>query len=569
MEGTNRSAWIDTAIAIALASALAGVWAWRDWANLSALRLPDADDMMRLQQIRDWLGGQQFADLTQYRLGAEGIAMHWSRLADLVPAGIIAALQGLVGRHQAELIAVIVWPAILLAAAIALTGRIARAVGGPDVARPAMIVAAIAFPASTLFLPGRIDHHGLQLVLLLVVAWMLAGKPSMMAGLTAGVATALSLVVGMETVPLLGVAAAIAVVDWVIGGRASRDRLMGLGIALCAVTLAASIAFRTTAWDYPACDGFTAISARAVMIASFVPIGLALLGWDATMRIRVLLAGSSALALATTLAQSTPQCLSPYGGVDPLLQQLWLTRVGEAQPLFAAPLAVALGYAGLTLAGIVAGGWMVWRTRERGWIVLLLLQLAAAVVMIAQLRGANAGALLAAPALGAVIVAARRIGAVAVAGAWVASAGMLYPLAAQAMVPPKPEPAGAGCTAPDLLAALGQLPPGAVMAPIDVGGPAIATTRQRLIAGAYHRDGAGDLAMYAFYRGTPDAARALAAQWRIRWVVACDGFPGLSAPFSAQLNAGQTPGWLREVTRVPSGGRIFAVVGLSGTVPKP
>ena len=51
--------------------------------------------------------------------------------------------------------------------------------------------------------------------------------------------------------------------------------------------------------------------------------------------------------------------------------RLWLIRVGEAQPLFAAPLAVAIGYAGLTLAGIAAGAWQVWRTRSRGWIVLL------------------------------------------------------------------------------------------------------------------------------------------------------------------------------------------------------
>ena len=87
MERTDRSAWIDALVATLLAAALTAAWAARDWGNLAALRLPDADDMMRLQQIRDWLGGQAFADLTQYRLGADGVAMHWSRLADLVPGG--------------------------------------------------------------------------------------------------------------------------------------------------------------------------------------------------------------------------------------------------------------------------------------------------------------------------------------------------------------------------------------------------------------------------------------------------------------------------------------------------
>ncbi|HWU96364.1 MAG TPA: hypothetical protein VN029_12260, partial [Sphingomonas sp.] len=61
-------------------------WTLRDWHDLAALRLPDTDDVVRLQQIRDWLAGQHFADLAQHRLGAApGLEMHWSRLADLVP----------------------------------------------------------------------------------------------------------------------------------------------------------------------------------------------------------------------------------------------------------------------------------------------------------------------------------------------------------------------------------------------------------------------------------------------------------------------------------------------------
>jgi hypothetical protein len=567
MERTDRSAWIDALVATLLAATLTAAWAARDLGNLSALRLPDADDMMRLQQIRDWLGGQAFSDLSQYRLGADGVAMHWSRLADLVPAAIIRMLEGAIGRHSAEIVAVITWPAMLLAAAIALTGRIARRLGGADIGRPAMLVAAIAYPASTLFVPGRIDHHNLQLVLALVATLMLVRPGSMMAGLIAGVATSLSIVVGMETTPLLGIVGLVIAIDWVVGGRPARDRLMGFGIALCAATLAASIVFRTTAWDYAACDGFTAISARALMVASFAPIGLALAGWDSSPRVRMALGVSSALALGATLALSTPQCLSPYGGVDPLLQSLWLTRVGEAQPLFAAPLAVAIGYAGLTLAGIAAAAWQVWRTRSRGWIVLLALQLGALAVAVMQVRGAYAGAIFAAPAMAALIVAARRAGALPLAGAWLASAGMLYPLAAEAIVPAKPDVAGASCTAPDLIAALGALPTGRVMAPIDTGGVAIASTRQHMIAGAYHRDGAGDLAMYAFYRGSPDAARGIAQEWRVTYVVACDGFPGIAAPFAGRLNGGAAPAWLSEVAHVPSGGRIFATV--AGSAPTP
>ncbi|MBV9900999.1 MAG: hypothetical protein JOZ90_07855, partial [Alphaproteobacteria bacterium] len=399
MGRTDRSAWIDALVATLLAGVLAAAWSMRDWGNLSALRLPDPDDMMRLQQIRDWLGGQPFADLVQHRLGADGVPMHWSRLADLMPAAIIRLLEGVIGRHAAEMAAVIAWPTMLLAAAIALTGWIARTVGGAQIARPAMIVAAVAYPASTVFLPGRIDHHNLQIVLALVATLMLVRPGSMMTGLVAGVATSLSVVVGMETTPILALIGLVIVIDWVIGGRPARDRLMGFGIALCAVTLAASIVFHTTAWNYAACDGFTAISARALMIASFVPIGLALAGWDSSARVRLALGIASALALGATLAISTPQCFAPYGNVDPVLRSLWLMRVGEAQPLLSAPLAVVIGYAGLTLAGVAAGIWQWRRERSRGWLVLLVLQLGALAVTVMQVRGAYMGAIFAAPAL--------------------------------------------------------------------------------------------------------------------------------------------------------------------------
>ena len=52
--------------------------------GLRAMRFPDPDDVMRLVQVRDWLGGQGWFDLTQHRVSPpQGVAMHWSRLVDL------------------------------------------------------------------------------------------------------------------------------------------------------------------------------------------------------------------------------------------------------------------------------------------------------------------------------------------------------------------------------------------------------------------------------------------------------------------------------------------------------
>lgn len=585
----------DALCALALSLVLSAAWAWRDWSALSALHLPDTDDMMRLQQIRDWLGGQPFGDVSQHRLGAApGLAMHWSRLPDLVPGAIVAALTPLVGAHAAELCAVLAWPASLFAAALLLTARIARALGGLEggagaIASTAAVVAAIAYPATTVFLPGRIDHHGLQVVLLLVVARTLVAAPSMGAGLVAGFAATASLVVGLETAPLLAAAGFAMAAQWVLAKPGADDRVMGFGIALGAGLLAASIVFRSDAWGYPGCDGFTAAAWRAGVLAAFAPMALALAarGTARPMQ-RAVLGVLVAGVVGGGIVLMAPACLHPYGLVDPLLARLWLVKVGEAQPLFDAPPATAIGYAGVMLAGTAGSAWALYATRDRRWAMLLVLQLAACGLTATQLRGAYAGAMLAAPGLAAVIAAARARGAGWLAAAWAASAGMLYPIAAQAMAPSgrpdpmapsgrpnpmapsgrpdpaapsgRPDPAaardpGGSCTAAPALAELAALPSGRLLAPLDLGAYALGATRLSVVGAPYHRGNDGNLAVYRFFLGSPDGAARIARDWRVRYVVLCPDAFGDAPPAATAglLRHGAAPHWLRRVpTRSPA-----------------
>src|SRR3546814_4337167 len=44
----------------------------------------DPDDALRLVEVRDWMAGQNWFDVTQYRINPPtGGAMHWSRLIDV------------------------------------------------------------------------------------------------------------------------------------------------------------------------------------------------------------------------------------------------------------------------------------------------------------------------------------------------------------------------------------------------------------------------------------------------------------------------------------------------------
>ncbi len=536
-------------MAAALALLLAVVWAWRDWAALAALRLPDTDDVMRLQQIRDWLGGQGFGDLAQHRLGAAGLEMHWSRLPDLLPGAIIAVLTPLIGSHGAELVAVILWPLLLFAAALMLVGSIAREVRVP--APVAVIVAALAYPASALFLPGRIDHHGVQLVLLLILVRAVIGPGGWRSGVAAGVASVASLVVGMETAPFLALGGAVLALRWVADGAGERLRLLGYGASLVAGLALAALLFRTSGWGVATCDAFAAQLWRAAQVAAVAPLALALSGrWLGTLRTRLVVAVAlSSVATAAALTLS-PACLSPYGGVDPLLERLWLSRVAEAQPLFVAPLDHAIGYVGLALAGVIATVWQWWRTRGTGWAVLAGFQLAALALALVQLRGIYAGTLLAAPGLAALIACARERGALALAGAWIASAGFAYPALGSLVAPPTP---AATCDGGAVLAQLGAQPVGTVAAPIDLGAYALAETRHRVLAAPYHRNAAGNLAVYRLVEMPVGAARAEAERLRVDLIATCGGaWDELGAPpagsLRAALRAGTPPDWLTPVT---------------------
>lgn len=550
----------DVLIAFAFALLLGLAWAWRDWAALSALHLPDTDDAMRLQQIRDWLGGQAFADVRQHRL-AGGLAMHWSRLPDLVPAAIIALLRPLIGPHAAEIAAVTTWPLALFGAALALVASITRKLA-PEAARTAIIVAGVAYPVTTLFAPGRIDHHGLQVVFVLVAVRALLAAPGWASGSVAGVAIAASLITGMEMAPVLSLVSLSVWVGWWFGRGGASGQLAGLGTGLSGTLALGATIFATTDWGYAACDSFTSTVWMAAQIGAVAPLVLSLA--TPLLATRSLRAAASLMAggmIALPLLPIAHGCANPYGAVDPLVARLWLDHVGEAQSLFAAPFATAVAYAGLLIAGIAATLWQVWQRQQRGWALLLALQLAAFAVACFELRGVYAGAILGTPALAVAIGEARTRGALWLAGAWLGSAGMLYPIAAQAFAP-----TGTPSAACNPQAALAALPTGTVMAPIDVGAYAIAAGPHRMVAAPYHRNNGGNAAMYRFFLGSPETAQAIAAKWQVDYVLLCPGdFAELDRPLVddphrllSRLRADKAPGWLTPVATA-SGAKLWRV----------
>lgn len=568
--GAARSQAIP--LALILAVVLTAGWTLIGWGALTRLILPDTDDAMRLVQIRDWLDGQAFADLRQLRLAGEagGLAMHWSRLPDLVPGIVIRLLTPFMGQPRAELAAVIFWPELLFFLHLLLAGALARRLSTPAAVPIAVLLAALAYPAIGLFIPGRIDHHGLQIVL---IEAMLLGLVSARL-LSAGLAAAASLLVGLETAPAILAAMLALFWVWVESGR----RVLGFGLGLLGGTLAGFALLRPLQWSAGWCDSFTPGLFALMLIASGGWLLLASLQPrlpDARWRFGAGI-GVAILALACGWA-AAPDCFgSPYGRVDPLLAQIWLSAVGEAGGLFQQSPGIMVAYLGLPLVAL-ASALFTWRRepeRRALWLFPLAVLVASIVTSFAQVRGIWFGAAIAAPLLAHWVSRARSQGVARLAIAWLVSAGLIWQSAGAALgrvgSGSRTALAGAAGTCQDarLFGQLDRLPTGTVAAPIDVGAYILSQTDHRVLAAPYHRNNRGNRAMYDFFLGTPDNARYQAGLWTIDYVVLCPGslseVPStMVKPNSllAHLRVGAAPDWLEPVLSLEGGAQAWRVRG--------
>ncbi len=558
---------VQWALPLAVAALLTLVWTLRDWTALSAFWLPDNDDMARLTQVRDWIAGQAFNDLTQYRFGlAEGASMHWSRAADAGIALPILLLTPLLGQSNAELVAVIAYPAALFLAYLLLIARIAVRMGGPAARVPATLLAAIAFPTISLFLPGRIDHHGLQIVLTILLLDTAIAPPTLRRGIIGGLAAAVSLSIGLEVAPEVLAVLAVLGVAWLRDGHAEDRRLLGFGLALGGATLALLVFARPMIWPEAWCDGFTPASSRATLVLAGALVMLAMagrrfVGWQA----RLALGGAVGAVTGFLAFHTSSVCLTgPYGALDPFLQHVWMRNVNEANSLwrqdaFGTPIA----YAGLILAGT---GLALARLRGDGrWLGLSIFLALGAVATVLQIRVAYIMAGIAvipfAAALATAEGLARRL------ALWVCGAGIGWALLASQADRAMAGPINAALDARDRCVSevgtrvIAAEPTGRIMTPLSLSAYVMTATDHRVISSLYHRNNAGNMAMYRFFMAPPERARAIARRLDVTLVALCDDdlredgiLPYRRGSLAAALQTGGTvPAWLEPV---PTGSPI-------------
>ena len=541
--------------------------------------IPGLDDMMRLQQVRDLLSGQGWFDVDQARLlTPEGGNMHWSRLPDLFLGGLILLFTPFVGQPTAELIAMGLWPLLLLAAAITLLCMIMQRLG---LSRAGQVFGLIVFVLSAgiySFWPGRIDHHGFVVVLVLGgLASIASSSMSARSGMVLAFCLAAAMSIAIESLPYVLGLIAVTGVLWIVRGHREGPRIAAFGFALLLfgslfyVLDAPGIGPRRMVCDAYGTSHWAAFAFGGLLLTGIGIFGGALDTWQKRL-VAGALAGAATIAIFVWV---NPACLGdPYAAVPQQVRDVWLDRVQEAKPIGnliqTEPSRVVWVFGFLSFSAL-ATALMIWtsppetRLVRIGFSIIFMLSV---VATLWQVRGQTFSHVLGAIGAGWAMGAAF--------GSWwekrgpgplllfAAVAFLMSPMFWQALgarleapIEEDEAPVSRDCVAADNFATFQDLPMKRVHTPIDLGIPMLLRTPHAVFVGPYHRNVLGIERATDVMLGSADEARARLLDMDATHLAYCIGlnetllYENLRPEsFAVQMNRGDVPDWLERIEPV-------------------
>lgn len=581
--------------AISIWGFLAALTLSRSAKSISHGILPGNDDYMRIVQIRDWLGGQGWSDAIQSRLyPPDPLISHWTRLPDMLTGGVIKVLAPLTGMPMAETIALLVMPLGLFLAALILSVRIGQALlDAPAMAWACAMMTGFAYPVLYQFAPGRIDHHGLQIVLALWVAlWIISSKQIAWKAAGAGALCGISLWVGIESAPYVAAACAAIGLIWVL-----RETNAGRRLALFAGAFAGSTAFcllitrPINQWG-AACDAISSVYlVMSLAIAAAMGVSCLMSGRLNSPWKRLFVIGGLGITATAATILLYPNCLSgPYAALDPRLSEVWLANVREAKTLpqfFADHFVTALAMVIVpvfSIFGFIAAkrntSWLKMNSTIRTLFVFVAITALAGIIQTRMFSfSAALGAPLAAFFLMAVVnkmdvvsdpvrkQAARSL-------IWLLLFPMTLPVIAAMILPVQaedtPKTDAVSCLSPDALESLNDIGKGYAITQIDLGAPLLAHTDLSVSSAPYHRNEGGLMLAIDMFLGSAFEAQSAASKSAADYLIIClqnsetKRFLKMGeAELLKQIGDGNPPDWLIPIPlSPPSNLRAFRLANL-------
>lgn len=528
------------------------------------------DDIMRLLSVRDWIAGQGWYDVVQYRLlPPEGVPLHWSRYVDVGIAAIIVPLSWVLPMDTAEQLAATIWPTVILLLSVLVVGFGTRRVFGVLAACFAMLCLVLwPLTADLHSSAGNLDHHNVQLLTMIVLAFVVIwpDRP-VAAGLAGGIAAGFSLAVGLEGLPfIVGAGLAVLLRALFLPTPATRQLL----VVFCAALVGASLLFwagqtAPRLWAAPVCDqlgtpvlGLIGIAA----VASVLPLAWVRGPWTHL----ALTVGLTAIGIAVAWPLISGCLDGPYGDLPKAVQDMISNRITEAKPallyvqtnpgptlVFVLPLFAALVFGGLQLrkkAGRDAD--------NHALALLLLLALVGTAMIFVQMRTVIMPAAVV-PMIGGVVIArlttsylqsrdlAQGLLTLLVAVAIVSPTLILQPLwpllRSGSTVSGQAE---GNCDSYASLTRLNAVPPGLVLTHLNFGPALIWATHHKGLSAPYHRSAAAlTNGVVPFQLDSAEMAAYLRGAGATHLLL-CRGF-NYDGAFANELAAGGTADWLRRV----------------------
>jgi hypothetical protein len=504
------------------------------WDKISSFQLPDNDDQMRLFQVQNWLLGQDYFDTFNHRVNIpNGVSIHWSRLVDFPIAFLILIFRPFFGEQNAQNITLFFLPIFYGAFFVYILSKIVKLIGAKS--NPFLIAGLFVLysaSASLSFVPGRIDHHNLQLICMALALYGII-KFDAKGGIFFGIAAATSLTIGLETLPFIMILISFCVLNWILDPIFAKQFVakfaLTFGIALFAGFLidVAPKNYLIGANDY-------------LSIAQLIPlligaIGLGIINYNGALKLqyRILQTMFVGFAIVICALGFKELRLGLYYQVDSLVYKIWFAKIPEVLPLINLPLMSQLSFLIYAIIGLLSAFFIAWENRKSNQyiarfalLLAFLLLLGTIATMFWQNRLHPQISMIAILTITYVT-----ISKISPAGIRILSLALLvlFPITQGQKLKNSQQLTqqsntsfndNKNCKSKQDFQGLSNLPKGNVLNNIDIGVKLLAFTPHNIISAPYHRDTGAPIA-YSILLANPEKARESLAAKNINYIAIC------------------------------------------------
>lgn len=523
----------------------------------------DTDDAMRLLQIREWLSGKNWYDLLQTRInGSEGLHSHWSRILDAPIGGFIFVAKLFFEPLTAELVASFAWSGTMFMSVLSICAVCGRKLSRSQGFFLATLMSVLNMPGMTQFVPGRIDHHSLQIVLVMIgYSTFVFVEKIKWGGIILGFVSAMSLGIGTEALPLFVVMGLLVCFEWVFS-KQNGDKIGAYGISLALSIVFFHLALKGFNFNVH-CD---ALSINYTTSIAFIGLSLFLLNfthYKTSFKISALMV--LGIAAAALFGSFDLACLKgPYAHIDPRIVPIWLDHVKEAQPFykaFEAQFSYIFYLATFSIVTFFVAliTLMKLQNHNRNFYITFILFLVPFAVGFLQMRWFTFSSWLAVPLL-VICIELLKNQYTKFENLPLILFGFTNPvlctlLAVSFLMPPSVShpKVDSSCTKKSNFVGLNQYPTGRIFAHEDFGPFILTTTKHSVVGAPYHRLGDAIYDTHTFFSLPPNEAFALAQKWQIDYVLQCKSEaplkPAQPTSLHSALQNNHIPNWLEKITQ--------------------